>query len=289
VNFEIFVKILLQRWQTLDHELANCKTELTVDAVHDLRVSIRRFIAMLDFFKIISPNIDIGISKKELKGVLRLMGPLRDIHVQQELLQSLTTEQDQRVLESIWQQWRVQEAELETSLNELIDHFNPQHSRALVLKIQHLSVDMDYTDFRSKIMSLLDGYFQRIRSLERKAIQPLNEKKLHKMRIEFKKFRYTCEILANGFLDDADAILKVLKEFQSLLGDIHDLDVLRSLVEHARQDASNLKDLVQLGNIQVTILSERVKLFKQFLMSYGRNVEAIAPEQILLTEDGLTV
>lgn len=54
---------------------------------------------------------------------------------------------------------------------------------------------------------------------------PANVTQLHDMRIAAKRLRYALELFADALDPDAPACIDLLKEFQDVVGDIHDHDV----------------------------------------------------------------
>lgn len=75
-------------------------------------------------------------------------------------------------------------------------------------------------------------------------------KALHELRIAVKKLRYTVELFSY-FLPPADATLKVLREVQTMLGEIHDADVLLGL-------------LTADSPAQATVTARRATLHKEY-------------------------
>lgn len=65
---------------------------------------------------------------------------------------------------------------------------------------------------------------------------PLRVYELHQMRIAAKRLRYTMEIVAKFYGEEFGRAIDRVKQFQEMLGQIHDADVLVPLLaEHARR------------------------------------------------------
>lgn len=65
-----------------------------------------------------------------------------------------------------------------------------------------------------------------LRSLAPIALQPAAAKTQHDMRIAAKRLRYVLEIVGPCFGPEADAAREAAKRLQSVLGEIHDCDVM---------------------------------------------------------------
>lgn len=96
----------------------------------------------------------------------------------------------------------------------------------------------------------------------------------HKIRIEFKKFRYLADMYKSFYKDEKllNCILKS-KEAQELFGNLQDRDVLLSMIDelenHDNNDLSELKSKFKkdIINLRDEILRKKDKLRKRFLKS----------------------
>ncbi len=116
-----------------------------------------------------------------------------------------------------------------------------------------------------------------------KAADPREVVALHDMRIAAKRLRYILEVTGPCFGPYADSAVKLVKELQDLLGEIHDCDVqlpevaafLEELVaEDVAAAGASPKDLARTPNrrtyaglvgLQVHLRARRNALFEQFL------------------------
>lgn len=73
----------------------------TIEAVHDLRVSTRRFRAVLDTFEEFFPPAEQKRITKELRSIFRLAGNVRNLDITQELVVEAGMEGMQQVQESM--------------------------------------------------------------------------------------------------------------------------------------------------------------------------------------------
>ena len=95
---------------------------------------------------------------------------------------------------------------------------------------------------------------------------PTNVTELHAMRIAAKRLRYALEIFADALDADAAACIDLIKEFQDVVGDIHDHDVhgdiLRAHLEAISTDrARALAALAVAGDGEIEAIKEQARAF----------------------------
>lgn len=66
---------------TASKKVRSCSEQITEEAIHDLRVSLRRFDETLRAFKALFPKSHCQIVHKELRKILRAAGQVRDIDI----------------------------------------------------------------------------------------------------------------------------------------------------------------------------------------------------------------
>jgi CHAD domain-containing protein len=116
-----------------------------------------------------------------------------------------------------------------------------------------------------------------------KATDPREVVALHDMRIAAKRLRYVLEVTGPCFGSYASTAVRLVKDLQDLLGEIHDCDVqlpevaafLQELMDaDAAQAGASPKDLAKAPNrrayaglvaLQVHLRARRRELFEQFL------------------------
>ena len=177
----------------------------TPDEIHDKRVILRRIFPILTAF-------DINPSKvKNGEKAFKLFGKLRDIQVQIERLEN--TEQYPQLIEYLEFL-----KEKEVKLKEKVSKF----SKKKELKFPKIKKKkkVDAKRIKSKAIQQLNILTGDIQSLIN-----FDLIEIHKIRIDFKKYRYLVEVLRyiesinEGKLDE-------MKHYQDILGEIHDYDVL---------------------------------------------------------------
>ncbi len=93
---------------------------------------------------------------------------------------------------------------------------------------------------------------EELRGYAEEALAPEAGKAQHEMRIAAKRLRYVLEVFAPCLGEEADAARRAAKRLQSVLGDLHDCDLMLPKVEHI----PSLSKLLQ---------ERRNRLFQEFV------------------------
>ena len=222
-------------------ELANLRSELTSDNVHDLRVALRRCRSIGTAMEEIDPHPDWEEMRDCARKLFRALGELRDSHVMTDWLNKLHPEEGsfkRQILDSL--------ANAEKSALENAQHragrFDQKRwkklSRSLRARIRRVPLDGE----AARCLAL--ERLEEAKELHRRAMRSEDSEPWHALRIGIKHFRYTVEsLLPTANADWSDT----LKRVQDVLGNIHDMDVLSEMVARARasQSSESLQDWEQ--------------------------------------------
>ena len=194
------------------------------EAVHDLRVALRRCRSIADGFRAIDPHKDWKRMRRHATALFDSLGALRDCHVMMEWAQKLGQMEDpitQQFLAHLGQQEPALKLQARTAI-EIFDRKQWQSwSRLLSRRSLRLPIGSDV--FQALALERLVA----ARRLQSPALKTGNAVALHRLRIGLKKFRYVVE----NFLPQLHSEWKGgLKGVQDLLGEIHDLDIVRESV-----------------------------------------------------------
>jgi len=219
---------LEERWARFSQELARCRRKPTEPAIHDLRVAMRRLLAAMNTVDQLLPGRYFRRSSNELRKHLKAFNNLRDVHVQLLALRGLRRrfplvrqyeafirKQEIPVLRKVRSELRgIRQfpligslANVQVTLTNL--YGNPSGRRAL----------------HAILVGSAASAFGRVLARSR-AISVRDARSIHRMRVAFKKFRYTVEL--NGpLLPWADKKHgRAMDAFQTAMGEIQDLEVL---------------------------------------------------------------
>jgi CHAD domain-containing protein len=95
-----------------------------------------------------------------------------------------------------------------------------------------------------------------LRALAAEALEPGAETAQHDMRIAAKRLRYVLEITGVCFGPQAEAARRLAKELQSVLGEIHDCDVM-------------LPKVAGIGSLEALLRTRRELLYARFVELWG--------------------
>lgn len=195
-----------------------------IEAIHDLRVALRRCRSMADGFRAIDPHKDWKKMRRQATALFDSLGALRDCHVMMDWAQRLGLAEDP-VTHQLLDHLSRQEPALKRQAKSAIEAFDRKQwqswTHLLSRRAERLPIGSEVFQALA-LEKLIAG-----RRLQAPALKTKNELAFHRLRIGLKKFRY----LVENFLPQLHQEWKAgLKTIQDLLGEIHDLDVVRGTV-----------------------------------------------------------
>ena len=217
------------RWKRYNLELKNCRDEFSEEAVHDFRVVARRLLASLDLLRATIRSAKIKKMRRILKDQLDDLDELRDTQV---LLADISENvHDFPSLQPFEEYLLRQEKKLMRAARKEIRSLEVTDLSAQIRKLNKAITTSSLSDLDVGLFAVIDeAYAKVIRRY--KQIDPAQPATIHRLRIAFKKFRYMVESIhpiIEGFPED---YLKRMHDYQTLMGDIQDMEVaLHELAE----------------------------------------------------------
>ena len=219
-------------------ELDSVRSSPDIEAVHDLRVAIRRCRSVAAAMEEIDPDPAWPAMRKAARKLFRALGALRDAQVMTEWVKRLGPETD-TVRAHLQASFESKEPQLRDAALRAVAKFDAKSWKRLARALQKRSRLVPTGSLAAECLAL--ERFEDAKELHAKALRTERPKPWHALRIGVKRFRYNVESL----LPEQYAVWSDnLKRVQDLLGDIHDLDVLVDIVRKAdfveTEDSLNL-------------------------------------------------
>jgi CHAD domain-containing protein len=209
-------------------ELEKVRSSPDADAVHDLRVALRRCRSVAAVMGEVDPDPVWPALRKIGRKLFRNLGALRDAQVMEEWVKKLAPETDpvrahlQRAFES-------SEPKMREKTLRVAGKFDQKSWKRLERTLRKRARLVPADSLAAGCLAL--ERFERAKELHARALQTGKPKPWHALRIGLKRFRYTVEmLLPEHYANWSDN----LKRLQDLLGGIHDLDVLAEQVRETK-------------------------------------------------------
>jgi CHAD domain-containing protein len=209
-------------------EHAKLGAELSADAVHDLRISLRRCILIADVMRDLDPSAEWKGMRKAAKRMFNQLGTQRDSQALAEWIQKLRTPGDASA-DLLLQSLKEPHEDDLAAAQDALRKFDRKQWRAWTGKLaghyNHTASD------RPACESIVYELWEDVSDLHRRAQKSRSHVAYHRLRVGLKKFRYGVEnflpSMYAGWAPD-------LKFLQDALGQAHDLNVLGQAIAHQK-------------------------------------------------------
>lgn len=222
-------KIGLPYWMDrVLEEHAKLGSELSPEAVHDLRISLRRCVLIADVMRDIDPGADWKGMRKAAKRIFNRLGALRDSQALTEWIEKLRVAGDASA-DQLVQSLKDRSEKDRAAAQDAVRKFDRKQWRACTAKLSshyhHVASD------RAACESIAYEIWEAAADLHRQAQKSRSQIAYHRLRVGLKKFRYAVENFLPSMYSEWSADLKIL---QDLLGQVHDLSVLGQAIAHQK-------------------------------------------------------
>jgi CHAD domain-containing protein len=234
------------------------------EAIHDLRVSIRRVLAWIAVRDVLlGPVRDLRAARSSLKALMSPLGKLRDAHVKRDLIRTILPKGDEPsylyavLVAGDVQRW-------EEKVGRLLGRKSARRIRVpLPMARTGRGSGAEASAQASRHLAKLGRAVDRHR---KGALDLSNPEALHRMRLAFKKYRYAWEVLEPLLPRAARNSAKRLHDFQTLLGTIHDCDVI---LAEAASFRHNILGKEKECALEIAFRAFREKSFGEFRRTAG--------------------
>jgi CHAD domain-containing protein len=203
------------------------------DAIHDLRVAIRRFNQGLRNFPEVFGGARTRKMRSSLKTVLKMLGTARNVDVAIELVQTMGLGTEGALFERL----RASRAE---AVQQLATEFKKWQKREALEDWRKRLPKSGSAKALAKLRAELPSLSGKVVDAGKRAVRPgVPYRKMHKFRLHAKHLRYTIEM----FAPDYGKELKALKELQDHLGGVNDCVTVLELVGGDRKVGPKIRSL----------------------------------------------
>jgi CHAD domain-containing protein len=221
----------LQYWmERVVKELDSVREAPEPDAVHDLRVAIRRCRSVAAVMQEVDPDAAWQDMRKLGRKLFRQLGELRDTQVLEEWTESLGPESD-ALRERLLMLFATKGKELQQLALKAVEKFDQKSWKKLERKLQRRSRFVLPDGLAAECLAL--ERLEAAKELHVRALRSEKPEAWHALRIGVKRFRYTIEGLLPARYEEWG---EDLKRIQDLLGELHDLDMLSTKIAEAGSD-----------------------------------------------------
>jgi CHAD domain-containing protein len=205
-------------------ELEEVRSAPEPDAVHDLRVALRRCRSLAAVMEEVDPDAAWPEMRKIGRKLFRQLGELRDTQVLQEWVGKLGAE-GAAVRQRLAAHLEKLEAEEKDAALRAAGKFDAKAWKSFERVLGHRARVVAPNSLAAKSLAL--ERFLAARELHLRALRTERAEPWHALRIGVKRFRYTVESLLPELYESWG---EDLKRVQDLLGEVHDLDVLAETI-----------------------------------------------------------
>jgi len=220
----------LKNFERFSNEVARATDNPDANAVHDLRVSIRRLSQALDVFDGAVPARVRKKLEKRAGSILRAAGDVRDLDIARELI-------GDGARDGLAAELEADRANAAGRLQRRLAKSAP--SAELTAWAAAITLPDHTGEAADKARSVLaDSAAQLLRAGDREIGQRATPKRYHHVRLAAKRLRYQVELFREIAPKQADVLLKSVAKLQGVLGDLNDSVTARKLL----RDYSGTKD-----------------------------------------------
>lgn len=242
----VLIVALDERNRKFTRQVKNARSNPTEKTVHDLRVAARRLMAVIDIVKSLHPGYGDAGLRKLMKAQLKSLSDLRDTQVQIVEVRRLAADHD--ILSIFLGELATREATESKRARKEIQRFDigmveDQIGRLRTNLERCLSAPAMNGICRAILLGLLAQMYLKTYSIRKdiaKAAADENDptetyNKIHRLRLIFKNFRYTVEIMRPILPGVSKGLLNRMREYQSGMGTVQDAEVLLAAISsHAK-------------------------------------------------------
>jgi CHAD domain-containing protein len=250
---------LIQRWDKIIARLNRCRSDFNEENVHDLRVSIRRMMALLAMCRAVMPGLKSKSLRRELKAHLDSLDGMRDTQIMLLFLNRYFRKQEAAA--PLVAYLNLQEAQLLRQVAYEIGMINDTLMTGMVHSLRGaLEQTLTGTGVAGQILAAVDEAYADVQ-WRQVNVDPENPASVHALRIAFKKFRYMLEVAGTLVPPMPTSRPQALHHYQGLMGDIQDMVVFLGFIDQFAAENPQF----DISAVRVFVIQKRDERLAYFL------------------------
>lgn len=275
-----------QELRTILRHEARAWEGLDPEGVHQMRVGTRRLRAAFRVFQCVLDDRAARAFKTEFRWLAQVLGAVRDLDVYQENFRQYASHLEPATVADLEVYRAALHDERETAQRKLVEALKGERYAQLVERsrrfLERGPAEDRAADGSSRKVSeagpkMIGRALRRVRKQGRQVRPGAPPQDYHKLRITFKRLRYTCDFFAPYYGKRMRRFTRQLKEVQDILGDHQDACVAAArvharmeLVRTNRNSPGELSALAQLFGVQRYLASEKRPEFHKAWVLFDR-------------------
>lgn len=209
-----------------------------IRSTHSVSTNLARLLTIDFLCRLTFEQRLLRLKKTGVRALRRALGALRD---NQEILAKLAKIRSEEITRSwvfdSFRDWlQVQLPENTRSFEEKLASFDDSSLHRITRRSKVRKLLESRTARAGSIAEIRRQLLQRVRELEPQGIENKDDEALHRMRLRYKTYRYTVELLPEPLRDADSELLGNLKDLQVNLGEAHDWLVMSQLFARFAQE-----------------------------------------------------
>lgn len=231
--------------------LSICAAEPTPDNIHDLRVAIRRYLAALDCLKNCTPKLPtLKKERAAIKSLLDAYDEIRDLHV---MIDHLTDNPRVFKPSSPFLSYLLTQVERIENNENIFAKEDARRASKNLAKVNKAVKNNVKKITKENSYTALDSSFARVNH-HANTIDQQDPDTVHRLRIAFKKFRYSVEFFSSQIETPPEDLFPRLRQLQTVLGEVQDASVLCQTMEQF----ASMTDIRLLNAVEQSYAKERL-------------------------------
>jgi CHAD domain-containing protein len=260
---------LKKQWRRYRKRLKRCQNNFSETAVHDSRVETRRLLSLLELLGDFLPPARLKKIRRALKEHLDTFDELRDAQVQLRAVNQLQPAFPAARPFAVW--LRERETHFTRKTRRRIKTVESRRlAKSLAACREKLAAQAkacSETAANARLLGSANLAFRHTCWL-RARINPRDTATIHRTRVAFKRFRYMVEALAAHLPGANRRVLKAMHDYQALMGEIQDAEVLFQTLEQF--GAERETELKSFRRLRQELLRRRQARIRAYLKASGR-------------------